>query len=243
MTTYIAGTTAVLTVQWAQYPGGPATDVTAQTITIKTTGGATVLGPTSTGIAHLATGLYSYGWAISGAQAAGDYVVIWDATDADSDAVQASEVVSVVSAPATGTWCSVSDVPDICAGQTATATDVAAAQVILEGVIGRVWRVTDAQKRDYVWLKRACAYQSAYVNQHPEILTMMGIQSWSQDGMSFSLAPGFVAKAYIAPMALAQLNNLFRGSNSTIRYNSAFQRNRVGRMGSGFGGSVPWTDI
>jgi hypothetical protein len=81
------------------------------------------------------------------------------------------------------------------------------------------------------------------VADHPEILSMMGIQSWSQDGMSFSLAPGFVAKAHLAPMAIAQLDNLFRGSNTTIRFNSAFQKNRVPRHGAGFGGSVPWSSL
>lgn len=141
------------------------------------------------------------------------------------------------------TWCDVADVPSIAAGKTCTLQELQAAQVILEGAIHRVWRATDVDKRDYVWLQRACAFQGVYVADHPEILSMMGIQSWSQDGMSFSLAPGFVAKSYLAPMAIAQLNNLFRASNSTIRLNSAFQRNRVARHGSGFGGSVPWTDL
>ncbi|HWB37490.1 MAG TPA: hypothetical protein VHA75_15850 [Rugosimonospora sp.] len=70
--------------------------MTAQIITIKLASDATVvLGPTSTGIVHLATGLYSYTWAIPADTAAGDYAVIWDATDPDSDPVQSAEIVSV----------------------------------------------------------------------------------------------------------------------------------------------------
>jgi len=233
------GDTYTALAEFFQYQGGPAQDVTNLTVTITLAAdGSVIVGPTSSGILHLATGVYSYPWAISDSAILGDYVIVWTA-----DETTASEVVTVVAGPATGTWCTADDVPDICNGLTATVTEVQAAQAILEGVIHRVWRATDSARRDYIWLKRACAYQAAYVHEHPEILTMMGIQSWSQDGMSFSLAPGFVAKSYLAPMALAQLDALFRGSNSTIRFNSAFQKNRVGRVGSGFGGSVPWTDI
>jgi hypothetical protein len=138
--------------------------------------------------------------------------------------------------PIAGTWCSVADVNDFL-GLTVTATDVNAAQIILEGVVRRVWRATDTERRDYYWLQRACIWQAAYVHQHPEILTMMGMQSMSQDGMSLSMPPG--GKAYLAPLALLELNNLFRGSNTTIRLNSAFQRNRV-RQGQVPGGSMPW---
>lgn len=233
------GDTYTALVEFFQYQGGPAQDVTNLAIQVTLAAdGSVIVGPTSSGILHIATGVYSYPWAISTSATLGDYVIVWT-----SDESTASEVVTVTSAPATGAWCTTADVPDIVAGQTATALDVAAAQAILEAVIHRVWRPTDSTKRDYIWLKRACAFQAAYVNQHPEILTMMGIQTWSQDGMSFSLAPGFVAKAYLAPMAIAQLDALFRGSNTTIRFNSAFQKNRVQKQGSGFGGSVPWSNL
>lgn len=92
---YVAGTTATLTASWSTYAGGPAIDVTGQTITIKTAAGVTVVAATAVGITHLATGLYSYAWAIPEATAAGSYVAIWDATDATPEAVQASEVFAV----------------------------------------------------------------------------------------------------------------------------------------------------
>jgi hypothetical protein len=95
MTTYTAGTPVTLTVQWVEYEGGPAVDVTGLTITITTAAGATVLAATSSGVTHVATGLDSYVWATSPNQAGGDYVVIWDATDADGDPVQASEVFTI----------------------------------------------------------------------------------------------------------------------------------------------------
>jgi hypothetical protein len=241
MTDFIAGSTVTLPVEWDQYPGGPATDVTDPTITIKTIGGTVVVDTTPTGVVHVATGRYSYDWAIPANQEPGSYVVIWDATNADSEPIQASEVDTVTAPPATGTWCTVADVPRICQGATVSAADVTAAQAVIESVIHRVWRVTDADRRDYVWLQRAVAWQSVYVNQHPEVLTMMPIQSWSQDGMSFTLAAGSGSglSAYVSPVAMRMLDNLFRGSNGTIRFNSAFQKNRA--RGSGYNGSVPWT--
>lgn len=96
MTTYFRGLSATLTVQWLEFPGGPPVDVSAQTITIKRISDNTiVVGPTAVGITHLAVGLYSYIWPIGVAEVAGDYVVIWDATDAALDAVQTSEVITV----------------------------------------------------------------------------------------------------------------------------------------------------
>lgn len=98
MTTLTAGENGTLVTSWVTYAGGPAVDVTAQTITIKTAAGATQVAATAVGIVHLATGLYSYVWAVPEAQAAGDYVAIWDATDAALEAVQASEVFTVEAA-------------------------------------------------------------------------------------------------------------------------------------------------
>ncbi|HVV25255.1 MAG TPA: hypothetical protein VHF06_37840 [Pseudonocardiaceae bacterium] len=105
MTSYEQGTQATLTSSWAQYPGGPATDVTDLTITITESMTSTVVvGPTSDDITHPATGLYQYAWQVPVDQEPGDYTVIWDATDADSDAVQASEVVTVVPLTETGMY-------------------------------------------------------------------------------------------------------------------------------------------
>lgn len=140
---------------------------------------------------------------------------------------------------AINTWCSVSDVASF-TGQTVAPEDVTAAQTIVEQAIRRVWRSTDAASRDYYWLQRGVAWQAVYLSQHPEVLAMMGVQSMSQDGMSLAVPQG--TKLFLAPLALAALSNLFRASNTTIRFNSAFQRNRI-RQGSVPGGTVPWTRI
>lgn len=99
MTTYTAaqGRAITLPVEWLAYPGGPPSTVTNVTIEIvPATGGAAVVGPTTIGVTHVATGLDSYRWQVPPAQAAGDYYVIWRGTDAEGDAVTATDIVTVV---------------------------------------------------------------------------------------------------------------------------------------------------
>lgn len=139
-----------------------------------------------------------------------------------------------------GTWCSVTDVLTF-TGKAVTQQDVNIAQGVLEGHIHRVWRPIDATRRDYTWLQRATAWQAAYVQAHPEITTMMDVQSLSQDGLSITFRSGTSTLPLIAPMARKFLDALFRGSNTTVRLNSAFQKNRLTRAGTGTGGSSPWS--
>lgn len=141
-----------------------------------------------------------------------------------------------------GTWCTVTDVLTY-TGRPVTQVDVNTAQGMLEALAHRVWRVTDAQRRDFYWLTRACAWQALYVNAHPELLTMMDVQSLSQDGLSISFKGSSQSVAMYSPIALRYLSSLFRGSNTTIRLNSAFQKNRPTNTGVMAGSTVPWTNI
>src|SRR5574341_1007091 len=103
MTIYLRGTNAVLTVQWYEFAGGPPANVTAQTITIRRVSDlVNVVGPTAVGIVQIATGLYAFTWTVPPAEVLGDYAVIWNATDAQFDAVQTSEIITVQIASASG---------------------------------------------------------------------------------------------------------------------------------------------
>jgi hypothetical protein len=94
---YFQGSNATLTVQWYEFAGGPPANVTAQTVTIiRVAGAVVVVGPTAVGITQLATGLYTFTWAVSPTEVPGDYAVVWNATDAALDPVQTSEVVTVL---------------------------------------------------------------------------------------------------------------------------------------------------
>jgi hypothetical protein len=217
-------------------------DASAVTVTIATSAGDVLLGPTAVGIAHLAVGQYLYTWPIPAGQADGGYVLTWDAT-VGGQPEESQDPFTVSASELPGTWCTVADVA-LLAGATVTQQDVNVAQQMIEGLDRRVWRITDATKRDFYWLKRAVAWQARYVAAHPEVLDMMDVQSLSQDGLSitFKSSTGQMIALY-SPVALRFLNNLFRGSNSTIRLNSAFQKNRPPRGTLTGGSSVPWRSI
>lgn len=111
--TYRAGRTATLTVAWYAYPGGPAAAVTGVQIRIAPIGGgAALVGPTSSGVVAETTSLYSYQWAVPSGQQAGDYLVTWTGVDGDGDAVTASEIITVSSAPVPGGYTSVDELTE-----------------------------------------------------------------------------------------------------------------------------------
>lgn len=106
MTTYPIGANITLTVQWYEFAGGPPADVSAQTITIiRISDSVVVLGPTAVGISHPAVGLYAFTWTVPGTSLPGDYAVVWNATDAQLDLVQTSELITLQSSSASSTPC------------------------------------------------------------------------------------------------------------------------------------------
>nr|WP_062336187.1 hypothetical protein [Herbidospora sakaeratensis] len=97
------GQTGTLLASWLEYPGGPAVDVTGITITITPLpSGSPVVGPTSAGVSHPATGIYTYSWAVPADLEVGTYLAVWNAVDVGGGAVQASEIVTVTGAGGPG---------------------------------------------------------------------------------------------------------------------------------------------
>lgn len=234
MTTYQPGQTAT-------FEDVLTADASVITVTILDVDGDTLIGPTSSGISHAGTGLYLYAWAIPADQASGTLTVKWAATVAGQP-VNTSESFTVSPSGVAGTWCAVADVLAFTGG-VVEQIDVDVAQQLMEALIHRVWRVTDVTRRDYYWLTRATAWQALYVNARPEIKTMMDVQSISQDGISVSFKGSTQSLALYSPVALRFLSSLFRGSNSTIRLNSAFQKNRLTKVGITAGSTVPWSNL
>lgn|SRR5574341_273549 len=135
-----------------------------------------------------------------------------------------------------GTWASLSDVTTY-TGKTVTTTQLNIAQTMIEGLIKRVYRSTDATTSSYYWLQRAVAYQSAYVAAHPDIFNQLDFISMTQDGFSVTYPSG-EKRIYLYSMtALSMLNNMFHGSNNSVRFNSAFQKSQAKR------GLASWTSI
>lgn len=81
--------------EFYEFPGGPAVDlVGTPTLTVTPlAGGAPVVGPTTVGVAHPSTGVYTYLWA--GGTPGVDYLVDWEGVDGDGDTVHAKEIRTV----------------------------------------------------------------------------------------------------------------------------------------------------
>jgi len=232
--TFLPGTTASLQ---ALLSG----DASVITVAIVDSAGDVLLAPTPYGISHAGPGLYLYAWAVPSTQPADTLSARWQAT-VGGQPQQSTEFFAVSSAGGLGTWCSVADVLNY-TGKDVDEIDVTVAQQWIEGLIHRVWRPTDASRRDYYWLTRATAWQALYVHAHPELLTSMDVASISQDGLSITFKGSTQAVQIYSPVALRFLSSLFRGSNTSIRFNSAFQKNRLTKVGVTAGSSVPWNNL
>lgn len=215
-------------------------DATVITVAIVTSAGAVLLEPTEYGIAHVGLGAYLYTWPIPADQGADTLSVRWAATV--NGQLESSEEFFAVAPSGGGAWCSVGDVLKF-TGSAVEQIDVTVAQQWMEALIGRVWRATDSSRGDAYWLTRATAWQALYVNAHPELKTMMDVASISQDGLSITFKGSSQSVAIYSPVALRFLSRLFRASNGTLRFNSAFQKNRRAQDGVTAGASVPWRNI
>lgn len=132
-----------------------------------------------------------------------------------------------------GAWATISEVEDY-TGVTVTQDQINIAQTMIEGLINRVWRSTDATSSDYYWLSRAVAWQARFGSENPQLISIGNVTSLSQDGFSISFGSDAAAnnRTMFSQMAMRMLNNLQGGGgNTTVRFNSAFQKSGAGRLG------------
>ena len=236
------GSTADLIVQWDAYPGGPPADVSGLTITInKMADGSNVLGPTSAGVIHQATGLYNFSWAVSTSQAVGDYVAIWNATYAGS-AVQTNEVVTVLAYNSSVflTWCDITLNLDLLANkgsiaavnpvtwvtnvtsQTLTPLQIQNAQQVLNLYSNYTPESSgfNMQPFDLMWLRYGLAYQAVWMTQQPGLLYRNEVDSLSQDGLSTHWTDP--RSVMLAPLALRSLKQLSWQKSRSLRVRTPF---------------------
>lgn len=242
MTSVNQGQTADLVVSWSAYPGGPPADVSSLTVTVnQVSNGSNVLGPTSAGVVHQATGLYTFQWAVSTSQAVGDYVAIWNATYASS-AVQASEIVSVL-AYGTGaflTWCDITldqsligNTGSIQAvnpvtwvqnvtGLTLTPLQIMNAQQVLNMYSNYTPEASgfNMQPFDLRWLRYGLAYQASWMSQQPGLLYRNNVDQLSQDGLSTHWVDE--RSVMLAPLALRSLKQLSWQKSRSLRVRVPF---------------------
>lgn len=120
------------------------------------------------------------------------------------------------------TWCSVTQAQAI-TGELPSETNLAVASSIIEmvaGVFADAVEATDTEDavaqyiadRDLRWLRMACAWQSVWVREHPDLLTRDLTTTESADGQSVTWGPD---AALLGPLAKRALRNLsWRGTRS-----------------------------
>ena len=105
-------------------------------------------------------------------------------------------------------WAVVSDVSDL-TGKTVTAEELAQAQAIVEIACARTDTVPEGTilPRDLEWLRRAVAYEAAWITANPDLFTRMEVTTLLQDGVEArDLPPDALTLAPLARRALRRLS-------------------------------------
>jgi hypothetical protein len=118
------------------------------------------------------------------------------------------------------TWATVTDVADI-TGETVDDNTLQLANEIVEGHVRRIYEL-DAGRvstRDAIWLKRAVAWQAAWLPGQDDIVTRLNIKEIAEGGRATVLDPTALE---LAPLAKRNLDNC------------SWRRSRSGRVRSPF---------
>lgn len=188
MTNVSQGASLTLISQWFEYAAGPPADLlTTPTVrVIRLSDNANVVPPTSVGVNHPTTGVYTYSWQVLAEAVTGDHLVVWNGTDAASGAVSANEVVTVVSAGLVETWCTPTEASNI-TGQSLTQSQLNVAYHVIELYAGVIVAARAAlTARDHRLLKKAEAYQAAWMAGQIGLMDRSDADLVSQDGLQYS---------------------------------------------------------
>lgn len=210
MTTYLQGDDGTFTAQFYEFAGGPAANLTGTTAQITKVGETTPVVPaTSSGVVSPATGLYTFVWSVPALQETGDYTIIWQGTDAQSELVQASEVFTIGES-VSGTWATVSDVQEI-TGSTVTPAQLRQAQYVIDMKVGRSYEIRDMlvannRRRDLHYLKLATAYQAAWMLSQPDMFGRMNVTNVNADSSSATFGVDAMSLGPLARGALKRVS-------------------------------------
>lgn len=203
------GEQVTVTAEFLSGPTGPLTDVTGLTITITSPASVVELATTSTGIVHAATGVYRYTWTVPTGAPTGDHLVLWSA---NAGAVTAVDTIAVSSTA--GTWCTTDDVL-LLTGKTVSDTQLAQASTVLELHLGRTFYelvsnpdggTVKVGRRDREWLRRACAYQAAWMLAQPDMYQRIDMDAMASPGRPITLKDRALVLAPLARRALQRVS-------------------------------------
>jgi hypothetical protein len=119
------------------------------------------------------------------------------------------------------TWATVADVLSL-AGATVTDTQLTQANGVLELHAGRLYidAIARTGTRDAEWLRRACAYQAAWMLAQPDMYQRLDITSTGNGAGSVALKDHAFTLAPLAKRALARVSWL---RSRSLHVRSAFE--------------------
>jgi len=210
VSTFLQGDDGTFTAQFYEYAGGPATNLTGVTVEITKVGEVVPAVPaTASGVTNPATGFYTFVWAVPLGQDTGDYTIVWEGTDGQSEIIQASEVFTV-GAAVSGTWATVADVLEI-TGETVTSAKLRQAQYVIDMKSGRSYEIHDmlvanSRRRDLHYLKLATAYQAAWMKSQPDMFGRMNLTNVNADSSSATFGVDAMSLGPLARGALKRVS-------------------------------------
>lgn len=113
------------------------------------------------------------------------------------------------------TWATEADVVTI-TGSPADSQKLAQAQGMIELAVGRTETLATAElnTRDLEWLKRAVAYQAAWLAGQHDIHTRLSVTQLAQDGMAATFGEDSLTLAPLAKRAIGNLSWMTAGTRS-----------------------------
>ena len=126
------------------------------------------------------------------------------------------------------TWATSSDVTSL-TGQTVTEAVVNQANAVIEVHSGRVYSlsgvsdpngVTNTGARDIEWMRRACAYQAAWMAAQPDMFTRLDLNAVNQEGRAVGLKDYTLV---LAPLAKRALDRVSWRKSRSLHVRSPFE--------------------
>lgn len=217
MTSVAQGSQVTLLSQWYEYGGGPSVDLlVGPTVKIiRLSDNDNTVPQTTAGINHPAVGVYTFNWTPAATAQLGDYLVVWEGTDQDSELVSASEIVQVtITAALAGTWATPTEATAI-TGQTINQAQLDVAYHIIETFAGVIIDARpNLRPRDLRLLKKAESYQAAWMAAQIDLTGRSDATTVSQDGLQYS--KGDVDMHILGPLAKAALVKLSWNRTRTL---------------------------
>lgn len=228
MSVHALGALAPLTARFYDAPGGAAIDPEALSLSISRDQ-FTTLGPVDypVGIVRESLGVYRYDWTVPTTIAPGDYDAAWTATMVGGVQV-GHETLTLIAGglvEAGGvnrqTWATAADVAAL-TDVVVTDLTVAQANATLELLSGRIYAIAASRtgNRDAEWMRRACAYQAAWLVQQPDAFQRTDLTNLSASGRGLALTTTGLVLAPLARWALRRVSWL---KSRSLHVRSPFQ--------------------